>query len=66
MFIFNRMEGKIAKIAIKKFRFCKTFYAMQYISSFLFPVLKSSAPANEAYRVSQLCILLDRLRDQFR
>ena len=36
---------------------------MQYISSFLFPVLKFSAPADEADQVSQLCILFDRLRD---
>ena len=32
-------------------------------SFFFFPVLKSSAPANEGDQVSQLCILLDRLRD---
>ena len=45
----------------------KHFMLCSISSSFLFPVLKSSAPANEAYQVShaQLCILLDRLQDQF-
>ena len=37
-----------------KFMFCKIFHAMQFISSFLFPVLKSSSPANEVNQVSQL------------
>ena len=63
MFIFIRIERKIAKTAKTKFRFCKTFHAMQYISSFVFPVLKSSVPATEADQVSQSCILLDHLRD---
>ena len=53
-FIFIRIEGKIEKIKRTKFRFCKIFHAMQFISSFLFPVLKSSSPANEVNQVSQL------------
>ena len=61
MLIFIRIEGKIAKIERTKFGFCKIFHAMQFISSFLFRVLKSSSPANEVNQVSQLCILLDRL-----
>ena len=38
MFIFIRIEGKIAKMTKTIFRFCKTFHAMQYISLILFPV----------------------------
>ena len=48
MFIFIRIEGKIAKMAKTIFRFRKTFHAMQYISLILFPVLKSSGLDNEA------------------
>ena len=48
MFIFIRFEGKIAKMAKTKFRFCKTFHAMQYISLILFPVKNSSGLANKA------------------
>ena len=54
MFIFIRIEGKIEQIERTKFRFCKIFHAMQFISSFLFPVLKFSSPANEVNQVSQL------------
>ena len=52
MFIFIRFEGKIAEMAKTKFRFCKTFHALQYISLILFPVLKSSGLANEAEKTN--------------